>query len=44
MPPKVTPIIVTTNQLYNIVDTSIADSFNMDLQMVTMGQLKKIVK
>ena len=44
MPFKVTPILTTTNRLHDLVDTNIANSFKIDLQIVTMGQLKEIVK
>ena len=44
MPPKATPITVLSNQPKDLKDTSIVDSLNVDLQMVTMGQLKEIVE
>ena len=44
MPFKATPITATTNRSREIKDTSVIDSFNIDLQVVTMGQLKEIVK
>ena len=44
MPPKATPITATINQLQDLEDTSMADSLDIDLQMVIMGQLREIVK
>ena len=37
IPPKATPTIATTSWSQDLQDISIADSFNIDLQIVTIG-------